>query len=482
MSHKHSKGLPNCQNCHHPLDEMDKFCPNCGQHNTDGHVTLHDLWHELSHYFTHVDNKIFITIRDLFVPGRLTEHFFKGHRKRYIHPINLFFLVAIILPWIMGQAFKDNNKKAGIASGFIKEKELYRNDLLFEMDSILKTDNAQFPKEVKIALDTFLLQNYHRSNNGSSQEDSTERGFTIQFYVTLDKLQNARNAIKLLNDTLQIDKAPTSNTILIRQRLTEYENWISRLKYDSITSLTKVAQFQHKSIPEAQSGVKAGLIGYNFGKSMALKGKEIKTLTLDSIMNYPVDYDLAKIRRDSLHKVIQRDSLNVGILTGKKTNIDELDLINLSNEEIFDKYNITGFWNKLGVKQIKKFGKQGFKAVFDTYANKSVWISIVTLFPSAWFLLFMYRRQNRLYVEHLVFLIHFSTLGFILSTVMLLNPVWGMILSIMLSLIALAMGIKRFYQQSWGKTILKTSIFYIMNSIFSIIISLIGFTLSIVFS
>ena len=215
---------------------------------------------------------------------------------------------------------------------------------------------------------------------------------------------------------------------------------------------------------------------------MALKGKEIKTLTLDSIMNYPVDYDLAKIRRDSLHKVIQRDSLNVGILTGKKTNIDELDLINLSNEEIFDKYNITGFWNKLGVKQIKKFGKQGFKAVFDTYANKSVWISIVTLFPSAWFLLFMYRRQNRLYVEHLVFLIHFSTLGFILSTVMLLNPVWGMILSIMLSLIALAMGIKRFYQQSWGKTILKTSIFYIMNSIFSIIISLIGFTLSIVFS
>ena len=113
MSHHHTEGLPYCQNCHYPIAELDKFCPNCGQQNTDGHVSLHDLWHELTHYFTHVDNKIFTSIRDLLIPGKLTDEFFKGHRKRYVHPINLFFVVGIIVPFILGRMWKDAAQDTG---------------------------------------------------------------------------------------------------------------------------------------------------------------------------------------------------------------------------------------------------------------------------------------------------------------------------------------------------------------------------------
>ena len=144
MSHKHTQGLPYCQNCHYPIAELDKFCPNCGQQNTDGHVSLHDLWHEVSHYFTHVDNKIFVTLRHLFIPGKLTDAFFKGHRKRYIHPINLFFLIGIILPFIFGQIWKDASKGNGLDKGFIQDKTLYHNDLLFELDSTIKHDTNRF--------------------------------------------------------------------------------------------------------------------------------------------------------------------------------------------------------------------------------------------------------------------------------------------------------------------------------------------------
>jgi Protein of unknown function (DUF3667) len=89
--HKHS---PYCLNCHYPTAEFDSFCPNCGQKNTDGKTTMHDLWHEFVHSWLHVDGKIFNTLFAIFIPGRLTEQFFKGRHKRYVHPIQLLFVIG----------------------------------------------------------------------------------------------------------------------------------------------------------------------------------------------------------------------------------------------------------------------------------------------------------------------------------------------------------------------------------------------------
>jgi hypothetical protein len=481
MSHEHSKGLPNCQNCHYPLAEMDKFCPNCGQKNTDGHVTLHDLWHELTHYFTHVDNKIFVTVRDLFIPGKLTDEFFKGHRKRYVPPITLFFVMGIILPFIMGQAFKASPNQANMSEGFIKEKQLYRNDLLFEMDSIVKNDSTRFSKEMKVVLDTFFLKNYQKYNTSLTKTDTSERGYMVQYYITLDNLKAARQALVLLNGNLQLDNSTPDNQ-LMKQRLAEYENRFSRLKNDSITILSKYAQLKKIPQKDATSALQMGLWGYNMGKNMATKDKKIKEITLDSLLKYPADYDPVKARLDSLSKIIRRDSVSIEILTGQKTKIDELDIYNLTNDEIIEKYKIQGFWSTLAVKQVTKFGKQGFDAAFATYSNKSIWITIFGMIPAAWFLLLLYRKQQRLYVEHIIFLIHNACAGFIFSALILLNPTWGVYLSMACSFIFMLFGFKRFYNQSWGKTIAKTVIYYIFSFIIGTLIGLIAMFFSIIFS
>ncbi len=472
MGHKHSKGLPYCQNCHYPLAEMDKFCPNCGQQNTDGHVSMHDLWHELSHYFTHVDNKIFITIRHLFVPGKLTDEFFKGHRKRYIQPINLFFVLGIILPFIFSQMWKSSNGQ----EGFINEKELYHHDLLYEMDSILKVDTNRYSKADKVILDSFIHQNYQRTNKKWSVVDSTERGYTRLYYVTLDKMNDSKKAIRLLNDTLQIDKANKS-TESLKQYLEDYQNRYERLKLDSITYLRKTAQFQKLTMPEAESKLQTNYMGYIFGKNMALKGVKIKPLDLDSILKYPVDYDPEQVRIDSIRKIIKRDSVNLGFITGKETRVDKIDAYTLSSDEIIEKYNVKGYWSKLGVKQFTKFGKEGVKPLLSSFAGKSIWISVFTILPAAWFLFWMYRSRNRLYVEHVVFLIHYSCFSFAISPLMLIDDKWGMILSSILGFCFLIFAVKRFYNQGWGKSILKSIIFYIVNMIFSLIITLLGFLL-----
>jgi Protein of unknown function (DUF3667) len=94
MSLNHKKAhTPYCLNCHYPVAEFDSFCPNCGQKNTDGKTSMHDLWHEFVHSWVHVDGKIFNTLFALFNPGKLTEQFFKADINASYTPFNYFLLL-----------------------------------------------------------------------------------------------------------------------------------------------------------------------------------------------------------------------------------------------------------------------------------------------------------------------------------------------------------------------------------------------------
>jgi Protein of unknown function (DUF3667) len=479
MSNHHGKGLPNCLNCHTSLSELDRFCPNCGQQNTDGHVSLHDLWHELTHYFTHVDNKIFVTIKDLLIPGKLTDEFFKGHRKRYIHPINLFFVVGIIMPFILGQIWHKTATENFMDKGYIKEKELYRNDLLFEMDSMMKHDSSRFAGSVRPVLDSFLLENYQRNNTKWSAVDTSEKGYMIQYYRIMDKMQDARKAVRILTDTLQIDKNFVDKP-LMQKRLEETEAFLSKLKYDSIATITKSAATYNKSYKEIEEKWANGMLGYSYGKSMASKSKP-KPLTIDDVMRYPVGYDVLQVRLDSIRRIIKRDSTDLGLFAGTDLKIDELDLSVMSYGALIDKYQVTGWRPKMAVKQAKKFGQQGMEGIMKSYNEKSTWLTILGIIPAAWFLLLMYRSRNRLYVEHLVFLLHFSTLSFVISALLLIQKGWMIYFSLFVTFTALTFAMKRFYKQGWGKTLLKSAIFYTLNTILGLILATFGILLNLLF-
>lgn len=439
---------------------------------------MHDLWHELSHYFTHVDNKIFVSILHLFIPGKLTEEFFKGHRKRYIHPINLFFVVGIILPFIFGQIWKDASKGNSLNKGFIEDKSLYRNDLLFEMDSTVKHDTNRFDAETRIALDSFLRDKYKQTNASFSKEDTSVHGYNTQYYLIIDRLIDARTAIRLLNDTLFIDKNFMDKPVM-QKRLEEYNSHLLKLQYDSIAILTKYAALTKLPFKEAETKLQAGSFGYNLGKSLASKTKKPKPLNIDSIMRYPADYDPIKTKLEKGRNTIKRDSINIGALLQKEIKIDEIDLILMDESELADKYHIEGWKEKLFLKQTKRFGKQGMEAVMKAYADKSVWYTIFTIITSAWFLLLIYRSQHKLYVEHIVFLIHYNCFSFIASALMLFRSDWSIYGSMVISFLFLIAAMKRFYKQSWGKSIVKGVLYYIVSAVFSSIVTLIGMFLSI---
>jgi hypothetical protein len=86
-----------CASCGTPL--TGPFCGQCGEQVIDRHsLTLwHFLSHGLLHEFTHVDGKIFRTLRYLlFRPGFLAEEYFAGRRRAYVNPVQLLLTVVVV--------------------------------------------------------------------------------------------------------------------------------------------------------------------------------------------------------------------------------------------------------------------------------------------------------------------------------------------------------------------------------------------------
>jgi len=108
-----------CSNCGHALPSGGEYCPHCGQKYTTGRVTVGQLFSEFFEAVFNFDSKIFLTLRDLPVPGKLTEQFFLGRRQRYIPPIRLLFLSIIIhlatISWLaeeqLASLFQQSNRE-----------------------------------------------------------------------------------------------------------------------------------------------------------------------------------------------------------------------------------------------------------------------------------------------------------------------------------------------------------------------------------
>jgi len=82
-----------CENCHAALHGH--YCHHCGQ---SAHNPLKHFGHaveEVFESFWHLDGRIFRTLRDLLVPGRVAVNFLKGHRVGYVQPLRLFVILTL---------------------------------------------------------------------------------------------------------------------------------------------------------------------------------------------------------------------------------------------------------------------------------------------------------------------------------------------------------------------------------------------------
>lgn len=95
MTEPHAHAPPTaCENCGSAL--QGHYCHVCGQrvHNPLNHFghALEDVFESL----WHLDGRIFRTLRDLFVPGRVAAGYLAGHRVRYVAPLRLFIILSLL--------------------------------------------------------------------------------------------------------------------------------------------------------------------------------------------------------------------------------------------------------------------------------------------------------------------------------------------------------------------------------------------------
>jgi Protein of unknown function (DUF3667) len=179
MSKKIIRKDKTCLNCRHVVEN--KFCPNCGQENSDTRKTFHHLFIHFFEDLTHYENAFWKTIKNLlFRPATLTKEYLSGKRLSYLAPVRLYIFISFIAFFIISlfpdkvnleNIKKDNikskvkkevfykNKGFSITKNPDEESEDEKNYNPYNYDSIKKAEEAKIPLtkeelEIKKILET----------------------------------------------------------------------------------------------------------------------------------------------------------------------------------------------------------------------------------------------------------------------------------------------------------------------------------------
>lgn len=125
-----------CPNCQAALPDKAAYCSQCGQKQTTGRIKLRTLLAEFFETVFNLESRFFRTLSALFIPGKLTEEFFKGRHQRYFRPIRLFFVMAIIhfavIAYVVDNAAEEEMTK--LQNNFLSQA--FRLQFLDEMDTL----------------------------------------------------------------------------------------------------------------------------------------------------------------------------------------------------------------------------------------------------------------------------------------------------------------------------------------------------------
>jgi len=84
-----------CLNCNYVVEN--RFCPNCGQENTDTRKTFHHLFVHFFEDLTHYENAFWKTIKNLLLkPASLTKEYLSGKRLSYLAPVRLYIFISFV--------------------------------------------------------------------------------------------------------------------------------------------------------------------------------------------------------------------------------------------------------------------------------------------------------------------------------------------------------------------------------------------------
>jgi len=457
---KNKRGIE-CLNCKQPISNKDNFCSNCGQVNDILPLSIKQFISEFFAGFFSFDSRFFKTfIPLLFKPGKVSQDYIEGKRRRYVNPFQLYLHVTILFFLITGIFSAIDEYKITNYSSSKNEKEIAENttttgitDALRDTplndnfkDSIIS--NSIGPIEIKI--DNNIDSNYFLNNKNKTISQLSRK---TKRYI--DSTLQQSSLLKDLNNKLLSTKEKDSifdkfyNQIIQNSAKLVDANDISEFK--QLTLLSTIKQFNTLYIEDI---IKSKNIDYSIPKKhkISLEDDMIKGIVGQNIFKKISNF----MAYDKKHK-------NTPI-------IEALDSL---------KYEKTR-WNIFYYKKAQDFNKfkkdSSFrKSYLDSVISK---ISVALFFMLPIFTMFLsllYFRHKKNYTEHLVFVFNVQTVFFILLIIfsifdrVLVTDI-GIGLSILIFLFYLYKSLRNFYKQGRIKTILK----YVMLNTAFVFLAIIG--------
>jgi uncharacterized protein DUF3667 len=97
-----------CLNCGTIVEE--RFCPQCGQENTETRKSFHYLFTHFVEDLVHYDSGFWKTMKYLlFYPAKLTREYLSGRRQRYVVPVKLYIFISFVTFFISSFFFPELN-------------------------------------------------------------------------------------------------------------------------------------------------------------------------------------------------------------------------------------------------------------------------------------------------------------------------------------------------------------------------------------
>lgn len=153
--------LEKCPNCEFsPLVKENNFCPSCGQKCKEKRTTLWSLIKDAFADVFNLDNKLWQTTLNVFIPGKLTNEFFIGRHRRYISPLRFFFITSIAF-FAVVQLVTLNVFESDVNE---EEKDAFLTHLKLESDS-LRADSSFLEYEPSFVLDSLYERMDERYND-----------------------------------------------------------------------------------------------------------------------------------------------------------------------------------------------------------------------------------------------------------------------------------------------------------------------------
>jgi hypothetical protein len=152
-----------CLNCSQPWPEEARYCPFCGQQKVKRLLSLRELFADLISSVFNLESKLWRTLSEMVVPGKLTESYFQGRRARLLTPFRIFFIVAVahfaILALRIHGSVRDSLERFALQ----QQEGAYARQYAAHLDSLVGATKAAFPQASR-ALDTLKAKSQTTKN------------------------------------------------------------------------------------------------------------------------------------------------------------------------------------------------------------------------------------------------------------------------------------------------------------------------------